>query len=269
MKLLPIIFIFFLSISSCAKLQEWDQALANKQSQTVNPAVDQTPIQEPKAEPITAPGEYNLTAPKSKASFILYVPLDYTPTKSFPIIFCYHGAGGTATTWPFYQVTKGSGFIIVGMNYKATESLELELMKYERAFFLEALSMISARLNVNQKLIFMGGYSQGGYCTSMLGEQLLDRLAGLVILGAGRFTIERYAPLPRIIRGKPIFIGVGQADTVRSLAKIAANTYVGWGADVTYEEWVGVGHGISTPEFPSKKLLSWLENVVSKNQKAN
>jgi hypothetical protein len=51
--------------------------------------------------------------------------------------------------------------------------------------------------------------------------------------------------------------------------KIAANTYVGWGADVTYEEWVGVGHGINTPEFPSKKLLSWLENVVSKKQKAD
>jgi len=263
MKFLPILFVFLLAISSCSKLQEWDNALANKQGQTAN--TNQIPIQEPKVEPITEPGEYNLTAPKSKVSFILYVPLDYTPTKSFPIIFCYHGAGASATTWPFYQVTKGSGFIIVGMNYAAPNSPSLELMRYEKAFFLEALSMVSARLNVDQKLVFMGGYSMGGYTTSMLGEQLLDKLAGLIILGAGRFTIERFAPLPKSIRGKPIFIGVGQADsTHQPRAKIAANMYLGWGANVTYEEWVGVGHAINTPEFPSKKLLPWLNSIVDK-----
>lgn len=262
MKILLIILVIFpLSISSCAKLQEWDQAL-NK-SQNINS--NQTPTQEAKSEPITESGEYTLTAPKSNTSFILYVPSDYTPTKPFPIIFCYHGAGVQATTWPFYQVTNGNGFIIVGMNYMAPNSPSLELMRYERAYLLEVLDIVSARLNVNQKLVFMGGYSMGGYMTSMLGEQLLDKLAGLIILGAGRFTIERFAPLPKRIRGKPIFIGVGQADnTHQPRAKIAANMYLGWGADVTYEEWSGVGHAINTPEFPSKKLLPWLISITNK-----
>lgn len=262
MKILLIILVIFLfSVSSCAKLQEWDQALSKNQ----NANISEISMQEPKLDPITESGEYTLTAPKSNTSFILYVPSDYIPTKPFPIIFCYHGAGVQATTWPFYQVTNGKGFIIVGMNYVAPNSPSLELMRYERAYFLEVLDILSKRLNVNQKLVFMGGYSMGGYMTSMLGEQLLDKLAGLIILGAGRFTVERFAPLPKRIRGKPIFIGVGQADnTHQPRAKIAANMYVGWGADVTYEEWVGVGHSINTPEFPSKKLLPWLINIVNK-----
>ncbi|MGB9594886.1 MAG: hypothetical protein ACPL7B_01285 [Candidatus Poribacteria bacterium] len=262
MKILSFFLIISLSpILSCNKLQEWDQAFASKQNQTI----DQINTQSQQVEPIIEPGEYNLTAPKSNASFILYVPSDYTPTKPFPIIFCYHGAGVQATTWPFYQVSNGNGFIIVGMNYVAPNSPSLELMRYERAYFLEVLNIVSAKLNINQKLVFIGGYSMGGYMTSMLGEQLLDRLAGLIILGAGRWTIERFAPLPKSIRGKPIFIGVGQADTTHQpRAKIAANIYVGWGADVTYEEWLGVGHSINTTEFPSKKLLPWLTNVVNK-----
>ncbi len=263
MKLLSFIFILLLSIFSCTKLYKLDQTFANRQIQDEN--LKQTSTQELKLEPITEPGEYTLVASKSNTSFILYVPLDYTPTKPFPIIFCYHGAGVSATTWPFYQVTNGRGFIIVGMNYVAPNSPSLELMRYERAYFLEVLDIVSSRLNVNSKLVFMGGYSMGGYATSMLGEQLLDKLAGLIILGAGRFTIERFAPLTRNIRGKPIFIGVGQADTTHQpRAKIAANMYLGWGANVTYEEWVGVGHAINTPEFPSKKLLQWLTDMVNK-----
>lgn len=259
---LTILVVSLLSISSCTKLQEWDQALSKSQNTNSN----QISTHEPKSELITESGEYTLTAPKSNTTFILYVPTDYTPTKPFPIIFCYHGAGVQATTWPFYQITNGNGFIVVGMNYVAPNSPSLELMRYERAYFLEVLDIVSARLNINQKLIFMGGYSMGGYMTSMLGEQLLNKLAGLIILGAGRFTIERFAPLPKRIHKKPIFIGVGQADnTHQPRAKIAANMYVGWGANVTYEEWAGVGHSINTPEFPSKKLLLWLTDIVNKN----
>ena len=256
-------------LTACNK--EWEQLLSNpktvQSSIDTESAIKQEPKPEPKPEPILAPGEYNLTTPKANAPFILYVPLDYTPNHSCPIIFCYHGLGGTATTWPFYQVTHGSGFIIVGMNYssQAAEHLGLGFVRFERALFLETLDMVSARLNVDKKIIFMGGYSQGGYSTTLLGEQVIDKLAGLIILGAGRYAVDRYPPLPRSIRGKPIFIGAGQNDTVHNpRARRAANTYMGWGADVTFEEWVGVGHGINTPEFPSKKLLPWLNNVVTK-----
>jgi predicted esterase len=264
-----------LILSACDKWESWEQLLTNKSSNAPKESQKVEISSEPKPEPIVTPGEYNLTAPNANVPFILYVPSDYTPKKSFPIIFCYHGAGVSATTWPFYQVTHGNGYIIVGMNYssEASSHLGLEFIRYEKALFLEALEMVSARLNVDQSLIFMGGYSQGGYATSLLGERIFDKLAGLIILGAGRYAVDRYPPSLKSIKGKPIFVGVGGDDTVHNpRAKLAANYYQGLWADVTFEVWAGVSHGINTTEFPSKILLNWLNNIVAlqiaKNQKS-
>jgi len=253
-------------LASCGEWDSWEQILKNKETpESQTDLQEKAEPSEPKLEPLLKSGEYTLAAPKANVSFIVFVPNDYNPKLSYPIIFCYHGAGGSATTWPFRQVTHDKGYIVVGMNYtsRAAEHLSLELIRYEKAFFLEALDMVSARINVNQNLIFMGGYSQGGYATSMVGERMLDKLAGLIILGAGRYAVDRYPPSLRSIKGEPIFVGAGQNDSVHNpRARFAANYYQGLRADVTFEEWEGVGHGINTPQFPSKILLDWLNNIV-------
>lgn len=226
-------------------------------------------LNEPKEFEALTPGEHTQSAPKTGSSFIVYVPMDYNPNYSFPIIFCYHGTGVSVTTWPFYQVTHGKGYIIVGMNYTpaAEKGTNLISIKAEKAFFSEVLDILTKRLNIDKRMIFMGGYSQGGYHTSLLGERLLDNLAGLIILGAGRFTTDRYPPLLKSISGKPIFIGVGEQDMAhKPRAKSAANVYQAWNASVTYEEWPGFGHHINTPEFPSKILLEWMNNICQKRR---
>jgi predicted esterase len=259
-------------LTGCSQSQ-WQHITDNKQPevQTVNEASEGESIEESKPlftpEPIITPGRYELNAPKSNSSFILWVPLDYDPDYAWPLIFCYHGAGGSATTWPFQQVTNNQGYIIVGMNYSPLEegARNPQWLDEEKAFFLESLEMVLARLSVDPEMIFMGGYSQGGYHTTLLGEQFLDKLAGLIVLGAGRFFIDHSPPDANKIKGKPIFIGVGEKDSVHNpRAQKAAMNYRFWGAEVTFEEWQGVGHGINTPEFPSKLLFNWLEEIFSK-----
>lgn len=256
--------IMLLSLPGCVLEQKLRNNPENSYNQTDRDTADKDQI----IEPLTV-GEHTLYAPNAGNSFIVYVPIDYNPSTPFPIIFCYHGMGVSATTWPFYQVTHGKGYIIVGMNYTppAESGTNLLSIKTEKAFFNEVLDILTKQLNIDQKLIFMGGYSQGGYHTSLLGERLLDKLAGLIILGAGRFTAERYPPLLKSISGKPIFIGVGEQDMVhKTRAKVAANVYQSWNANVTYEEWPGVGHQINTSEFPSKIMLEWLNNVCQKRR---
>ena len=188
--------------------------------------------------PTVSPGkEVRITAPKTGNTFLLYVPIDYTHQRSFPVIFCYHGYRGTATTWPFKQVTKGQGFIIIGMNY-ATDAyyhkLRFTTTGPEKIFFDEALGIISTRVNVDHDYIFMGGYSQGGYSTTVLGEQLLDRLAGNLVLGAGRCYVDMNPPPRELIRGHPFFYGVGELDDPQyPRAKRALQCYPECGADVT------------------------------------
>ena len=206
--------------------------------------------------------EVRITAPKTGKTFLLYVPIDYTHQRSFPVIFCYHGYRGSATTWPFKQVTKGHGFIIVGMNY-ATDSyyhkLRFTTTGPEKIFFDEALEIISTRVNVDQDYIFMGGYSQGGYSTTVLGEQLLGRLAGNVVLGAGRCYVDMNPPPAELIRGHPFFYGVGELDDPHyPRAKRALQFYAECGADVTFERWKDETHKLSPQWMRKTKMREWL-----------
>ena len=262
-----IIFIVIILFSGCT----WDQLLVNDPSAKPEPSETREQQAEYGAlvlEPETRlpPGHYRSNAPESGKPFLVYIPEGYASKRSYPLIFCYHGAGGDITTWPFYEVTGGNGFIILGMEYIGLDAGRRtpQWVRREKAQFFEVLEMVSKRLNIDPDLIFMGGYSQGGYHTTLLGEQVLDKLAGLIILGAGRFFID-HTPPGRNIGNKPVFIGVGEKDEVHNpRAKRAAGNYKRWGADVTFEEWAGVGHGIGTPVFPSKILLSWMEDIIEK-----
>ncbi len=213
--------------------------------------------------PELLPGtEVHMTASQIEKTFLVYTPVDYTDKYPFPIIFCYHGYNGTATTWPFKQGTKGYGFIVVGMNY-ATDTYYKTLRPTEtvaeKRFFEEALSLLSERLNIAKAFIFMGGYSQGGYSTTVLGEQLLDRLAGRLVLGAGRRDVDMNPPPPKLIQGHPVFFGVGALDDPHyPRAKRASELYRDWGADVTFEVWADETHKLSPQWSKKTKMREWL-----------
>ena len=212
--------------------------------------------------PEMLPGtEVRITAPKAEKTFLVYVPIDYTDKRPFPVLFYYHGMGGSARTGMFKIITKGRGFIVVGMNY-ATDAYYKGLSPYETAaeirFFEEVLALLSARLNIATKYIFMGGYSQGGYSTTVLGEQLLDRLAGRLVLGAGRRDMNMNPPPPELIQGHPVFFGVGALDDPHyPRAKRAAQYYRDWGADVTFEAWPDETHKLSQEWLKKTKMREW------------
>ena len=206
--------------------------------------------------------EVGITTPKAGKTFRLYVPVDYTDKRPFPVIFCYHGYRGKATTWPFKQVTKGEGFIVVGMNY-ATDGYYNGLSPTEtapeKAFFNEVVALVSAHLNIATDYIFMGGYSQGGYSTTVLGEQLLEQLAGFIIFGAGRRNVDMNPPPTELIRGHPIFYGAGELDDPHyPRAKRASGFYTEWGADVTFEGWENETHSLSPKWLTKTKMREWL-----------
>ena len=129
----------------------------------------------------------------------------------------------------------------------------------EKAFFNEVMALVSARLNIATDYIFMGGYSQGGYSTTILGEQLLERLAGFLILGAGRSMVDTEPPPSELIRKHPIFFGAGELDDPHyPRAKRASGFYTEWGADVTFEGWQDETHTLSPKWLTKTKMREWL-----------
>jgi predicted esterase len=219
--------------------------------------------QTPEAGDELLPGtETRIETPDTGGFFLLYLPDDYSPDRLWPVIFGYHGLGGSATTWPFRQATHGEGFLIAGMTYASEEyhrhllRNDPKLLDGEKAHFEEALRILSRLARVDAKKVFMGGFSQGGYSTTLLGEAMLERLAGLIVLGAGRYWTNGHPPQRRPIWRKPIFVGVGEQDEMhRPRGQEAAAAYKRWGADVTLDEWPNTGH-----TFPrdAPALYDWL-----------
>ena len=195
---------------------------------------------------------------------MVYVPADYTRDRSWPLIFCYHGQNGRPTSWPFKEVTDGRGFIVVGMGYQKPPAERMTTRQFDAYVASEVAAMraagayVARRLNVDRKRLFIGGFSKGGWSTSTIAEASLGTWAGICILGAGRHRFHLPLRQPRGIRGKPIYIGVGQRDTNRPHGESGAKFYRKAGARVTYEEYPGLGHQMKTD---SRVLREWLREL--------
>lgn len=231
-------------------------------------------------EPNFAPGEEVRIDANNKFiggdHFIVYVPADYTNEQDWPVIFFYHGMNGQPTTWPFKQITGGNGFIVIGMGYvpsgegPMTEGQYVNYIKRERRSVLEVKRYVSGHLRIDEKRLFVTGFSMGGWHAAAMLESSPKVWAGAVILAAGRRQDAGLITTDSgrgALRGKPIYIGVGEKDTNLAPAKKAAAYYEKLGAKVTFEEFKGAEH--SFDPSGSEVLRNWLianssvENIQS------
>jgi len=212
------------------------------------------------AENYEAGREYDAVLPASGLHIKLYVPANYTPDHKWPLVLFYHGMNGSPTTDCIARHCEGKDFIIVGMSYCETQESQMTkeqqavYIEKERKNFLETVGWVKANLSLDPERVFLGGISKGGWTTSFVGEREMKRLAGFIILLAGR---QRGAvPGPQAMNGFPIYIGVGETDPNLLPGVHAAGFYRHSGADVCYEEFEGQGH-----QAPAKAVLltQWLE----------
>ncbi|MEE9370514.1 MAG: dienelactone hydrolase family protein [Sedimentisphaerales bacterium] len=209
--------------------------------------------------------------------FLVYVPTDYTDGCDWPVLFVYHGMNAQPTTWPFRQAARGKGCIIIGMGYvpqekgKMTKGQYVNYMRHERRSVLEVKRQVSKELRIDENRLFVGGFSKGGWHSSAMIESSPKVWAGAVIFAAGRsrsVNLISTAGGRRALRDKPIYIGAGEKDANLRSAKKAAAYYKRLGAEVTFEEFKGAGHGFDPTR--SKILYNWLiTNSLAENNKSD
>jgi len=196
--------------------------------------------------------------------FTVYVPSDYRASRRWPAIFCYHGQGGKQTVWPFREITGGKGFIVVGMSYLDQSPRRLTTAEFDQQMAREAecvataLARVASRLAVDREQLFVGGFSMGGWMASSMAEACPELWAGIAILGAGRQKFDLPLQNPRILRNKPIYIGVGEKDPNYPAAQKGADFYRKVGAVVTFEKYDGLAHQMKmdTPVLPAWLLAN-------------
>jgi predicted esterase len=194
--------------------------------------------------------------------FVVYVPSDYTDEHDWPAIFFFNGVGSGPSTQLFRSVTEGKGFIIIGIEYvktgtgRMTQGQYINNIKRELKSIYKVQKRASEYFRIDKKRLFLTGFSKGGWLSADLIEQNAKPWAGAAIIAAGRRQI---LPPPAdgrsLLRGKPIYIGAGEKDENMPAAKKAREFFRRRGADVTFEEYKGLGHMFKAD---SKVLHDWL-----------
>jgi len=194
--------------------------------------------------------------------FLVYVPSDYTDEHDWPAIFFFNGAGLLPSTELFKSITEGKGFIIIGMDYvktgkgRVTEGQYINNLKRELKSIYKIQKRVSEYFRIDKKRLFLTGFSRGGWRTAALIEHSAKPWAGAAIIAAGRNQASLPPPISgENLRGKPIYIGAGEEDENMRAAKKAREFYRRRGADVTFEEYKGIGHMFKAD---SKILHNWL-----------
>jgi predicted peptidase len=193
---------------------------------------------------------------------VVYVPSDYTDENDWPAIFFFNGVGGGPSTRLFKSITEGKGFIIIGIEYvetgtdKMTKGQYINNLKRELKSISKIQKHASKYFRIDKKRLFLTGLSRGGWHTAALIEQSAKPWAGAAIIAAGRRRILSPTTDSRnLLRDKPIYIGAGEKDPNMDAAKRAREYYRRLGADVTFEEYKGLGHMFKAD---SKILHDWL-----------
>jgi len=211
------------------------------------------------------PGEEaEVKMPDNGRTMKVYLPSNYSADRKWPAIFFFHGMNGSPTTAPIRYYTAGNDFIIIGLPYAAenevpkTATQAEGILQKELANFYSARAWTVKNLKIDENRIIMGGISLGGWTTSTMAEHAVPRVAGMFILLAGRQREKMPPKNPALLQLMPVYIGAGEADPNIIPAFKAFASYRRYGAVVTYEIFMGLGH--ATPQGAPPRFKAWLNS---------
>jgi len=190
-----IIFLSLLSFAACSNAGNESSGtsteISGSSTETSTSSTDQ-------ASTVLAPGDYNktITVGSDLRSYIVHVPENYDGTKALPLVFIFHGGGGSAKgmmkSTGMNQKADEKGFFVaylqgtVGPNGKA--SWNSGLMPGltptidDVGFVRGVVSELEGQLNVDSRRIFAAGFSAGSGLTYRLAGEIPDVLAGVAVI---------------------------------------------------------------------------------------
>ncbi len=128
--------------------------------------------------------------------YILYVPASYTSSESVPLLFNFHGAGGTADEqmeWgDFRTIADTAGFLIVHPQGTGPGIWNIGPGQADDIGFTEAMiDSIAAEYMINRDRVYATGKSLGGFFSIHLAGQLSEKIAAVASV-SGTMTQGMY-----------------------------------------------------------------------------
>ena len=209
----------------------------------------------------------------------VYVPLDYTPAKNWPVILFLHGAGERGTDG-LRQTQVGLGTAIRENARWFPAIVVLPQAPPGKIWggdvgewALAALEQSIGEFHGDRTRLYLTGISMGGYGAWTLALYHPKMFAAIVAvcggvlppthfkqLGVPLSDPDPYAGVAQRLAGTPAWLFHGAADSVVPVteSRRVHGAFEKAGSPVNYTEYPGVGHNSWDPAFSDSKLWEWL-----------
>jgi len=222
----------------------------------------------------------------------VYYPSNLT---NFPTIVWFHGGGLTGGEKKIPAALKEKGFCVVGVNYRLYPKVKSPKYIEDAA---AAVAWVFNNIQIyggDTSLIFIAGYSAGGYLTNMIGLDKrwlkvynidADRIAGLISFSGHTIThftireergipgtqpiIDDLAPLYHVRSDAPPLILITGDRELEMLGRYEENAYmmrmmkVAGHTKTKLYEMDGYDHGMTEPAFPL--LIKEVRKIVEEKR---
>jgi phospholipase/carboxylesterase len=204
------------------------------------------------------------------AAYSLYVPENYSPQRSWPLIVCLHGGYGRGDEyiWTWLRPAKSKGYLLlspksIGPTWSVLNPpLDIRSIR-------AMLDEVCAAYAVDRKRVYLSGLSDGGMFAYLLGLSCPDWFAGIAPV-AGELS-PMTDPMLRQKQGKdvPLFVIHGAKDFIFDVRSVRSSCDLlqKIGYNVTYKELPDWGHAY-TYSINEQLVLPWFESLGGAGQPA-
>lgn len=224
---------------------------------------------ETKTPEVTAPvGFSHKPSTEAHAEYSLYVPENYSPQQTWPLIVCLHGGYGRGDEyiWTWLRPAKSNGYLLLSPK-SAGPTWSVLNPPVDIRSIQTMLAEICNAYTVDRKRVYLTGLSDGGTFSYLLGLVCNDLFAGIApVAGELHPMVD---PLLRRGQGKnvPLFIVHGGKDPIFPIDSVrqATGLLEKIGYTVTYKELPEWGHAY--PYTINERLvLPWFASLGSVQQ---
>ncbi len=224
----------------------------------------------------------------------------YYPTnmKGFPTVVWFHGGGLTGGEKEIPDALKEKGFSVVAVNYRLSPKVKSPKYIEDAAAAVAWVFNNIKNFGGDTSLIFVSGYSAGGYLANMIGLDKrwlsvhdidANRIAGIISFSGHAIThftireergipgtqpiIDDLAPLYHVRADAPPLILITGDRELEMLGRYEENAYlmrmmkVAGHTKTKLYELDGYDHGMTEPAFPL--LIKEVKRMVEEKRKQN
>jgi len=201
----------------------------------------------------------------SHTQYSLYVPENYTPQQTWPLIVCLHGGYGRGDEyiWTWLRPAKSKGYLLLSPK-SAGPTWSVLNPPLDIRSIQTMLEEVCTTYAVDRKRVYLTGLSDGGTFTYLLGLSCAELFAGIAVIAGEMHAMVD--PLLRRSQGKavPMLIVHGAQDFIFDVAftRQATTLLQKLGYNVTYQELPDWGHAY-TYTINEQRVLPWFESIHS------